>query len=93
MELLLIYTTENLTTIVYRGCHYQEDGLPRDCLHRNYATGIKTEYCLTCSTDGCNAALNYDLLKKSLLANDAVGVTFSINLLTTLLLAIYLLLF
>ncbi|KAJ6649508.1 hypothetical protein Bhyg_04744, partial [Pseudolycoriella hygida] len=69
--------TENFTTIIYRGCHYQEDGLPRDCLHKKYSPGIKTEYCLTCSTDGCNAALDYDLLKKSLLANEAIAVHLS----------------
>lgn len=85
----MIYTIENLTTIIYRGCHYQDDGLPRDCRHNNYPTGIKTEYCLTCSTDGCNAALDFDLLKKSLLANNAVGVNRSINILLTSIFTFY----
>lgn len=67
------FVAENFTTIVYRGCHYQDDGLPRNCMHSKYAVGISTEYCLTCSTDGCNAAIDYDLLKSSLLANNAIG--------------------
>ncbi len=36
---------------------------------------------MTCSTDGCNDALDYDLLKKSLLANGAADVmTHSMNI-------------
>ncbi|XP_037038115.1 uncharacterized protein LOC119075694 [Bradysia coprophila] len=77
----LIKQTENMTTVIYRGCHFQQDGLPRDCLHKKYPDGIRTDYCLTCSTDGCNAALDYDLLKKSLLTSSAVGMTNSLNIL------------
>lgn len=83
------FVTENLTTIIYRGCHYQEDGLPRDCLHTKYGIGIKTDYCLTCSTDGCNAALNFDLLKKSLLANSATEVGLSIKIFLIFVLMFY----
>lgn len=75
------FVTEDLKTVIYRGCHYQEDGLSRDCRHKKYNTGIDTEYCMTCSTDGCNDALDYDLLKKSLLANGAAdGMTHSMNI-------------
>lgn len=70
---------ENATTIVYRGCHYQQDGVPRDCRHTDNPKGIRTVYCMTCSTDGCNAALDFDLLKKSLLANTAITMSDSMN--------------
>lgn len=78
-----------MTTTIYRGCHYQEDGVPRNCLHNRYDTGIRTEYCLTCSTDGCNAALDFNLLKYSLLSNDAIGISFSVNVLATYFLIFY----
>lgn len=83
------FVTENLTTIIYRGCHYQEDGSPRDCLHQKYATGITTQYCLTCSTDGCNAALDFDLLKESLLANNAMRMSLSMNVFSVFVLILF----
>lgn len=48
--------------VVSRSCHFEaENALEDDCLNEKMPSYVKTQYCKTCSMDGCNGdALNPD---------------------------------
>lgn len=49
--------TVNDKTVVSRSCFWEDVNAPRDsCYSTNTPSYIKTEYCQTCNTDGCNGA-------------------------------------
>jgi len=46
--------------VISRSCFWENVNAPKDeCLNSNTPSYIKTEFCETCSTDGCNGAAQY----------------------------------
>lgn len=46
--------------VISRSCFWENVNAPKDeCLNNNTPSYIKTEFCETCSTDGCNGAAQY----------------------------------
>lgn len=46
--------------VISRSCYWEEVNAPKnECLNNNTPSYIKTEYCETCATDGCNGAAQY----------------------------------
>jgi len=46
--------------VISRSCFWENVNAPRDeCMHSSTPSYIKTEFCETCSTDGCNGAAQY----------------------------------
>jgi len=46
--------------VVSRSCAWEDINSPSDaCMHKNTASYIKTEFCETCTQDGCNGAEQY----------------------------------
>lgn len=46
--------------VISRSCYWEHmDAHKNDCLNNNTPSYIKTEFCETCSTDGCNGATQY----------------------------------
>lgn len=43
--------------VVQRSCFFEDqNAVPNTCLNTNTPSYIKTEFCETCNTDGCNGA-------------------------------------
>lgn len=50
----------NDKVVVSRACSWEDVNAPADaCLRQNTPSYIKTEFCETCSYDGCNGASQY----------------------------------
>ncbi|XP_055303862.1 uncharacterized protein LOC129569231 [Sitodiplosis mosellana] len=46
--------------VISRSCFWENTNSPKDeCLNSNTPSYIKTEFCETCTTDGCNGAAQY----------------------------------
>lgn len=46
--------------VISRSCYWEDANAPKnECLNNNTPSYIKTEFCETCSTDGCNGAAQY----------------------------------
>lgn len=50
----------NDKTVVTRSCYWEDANAPRDtCQSVGTPSYIRTEFCETCTTDGCNGAAQY----------------------------------
>lgn len=46
--------------VISRSCFWENINAPKDeCINNNTPSYIKTEFCETCDTDGCNGAAQY----------------------------------
>lgn len=46
--------------VISRSCYWENVNAAKDeCLNSNTPSYIKTEFCETCSTEGCNGAAQY----------------------------------
>lgn len=60
-NICFIFTiTVNDKYVISRSCYWEHiDAHKNDCLSNNTPSYIKTEFCETCQTDGCNGAAQY----------------------------------
>lgn len=55
-----IYSTVNDKHIVLRACHWESNNATKNgCTNSVTSPYVKTEFCETCDTDGCNSATQY----------------------------------